>query len=35
VVYDTQGCPAGYDFQVATKYEDMGLVLTPFSAWID
>ena len=35
VLYDTQGCPPGYDFQVATKYEDAGLVLTPFSVWIN
>lgn len=35
VLYDTGGCPPGYDFQVATKYEGHGLVLTPFSAWIN
>jgi hypothetical protein len=35
VIYATQGCPPGYDFQVATKYENHGLVLTPFSAWIN
>ena len=33
VLYDTTGCPAGTDVQVATKYEGHGLVYTPFSVW--
>lgn len=35
VLYDTTGCPAGTDVQVATKYEGHGLVLTPFSVWFN
>ena len=35
VLYDTTSCPAGTDVQVATKYEGVGLVLTPFSVWFN
>lgn len=35
VLYDTTGCPAGTDIQVATKYEGHGLVLTPFTVWFN
>lgn len=35
VMYDTTGCPAGTDVQVATKRVDTGLLLEPFSVWFN
>jgi hypothetical protein len=35
VLYDTTGCPPGTDVQVATKLEGHGLVLEPFSVWLN
>ena len=35
VTYDTTGCPAGTDVQVATKRVDTGLLLEPFSVWFN
>lgn len=35
VLYDTTSCPPGSDVQVATKFEDHGLVFTPFSVWFN
>ncbi len=35
MTYDTTGCPAGTDVQVATKRADVGLLLEPFSVWFN